>query len=558
MKTDYAALGTHALQVLRQTTADARQIQRQQLESILRRNEATAYGRRCSFSKVDSLESFQAQVPLTSYGDYQPYIERQLAGTPNQLTADPPVYYAITSGSTGQPKYVPVTRADMEVHYHAIYGGVFGMVQEYYPHLPPEALFGNILETGEFARTSLPDGTMCGIRSASLYQWLDRHGEFDASDYCVPKEVLFPDTLQDMTYIRARFALAARDITAIHSVFLHRVEHFLDYITENWELLLRDMERGCVDQRVTLAESWRQKLSRWLPPDPKRAAELRSLAVPQHPEEMVQRIWPGVRYLVGIGGRNFPLHTRRVQHRAAGIPIHHFIYGASEGFLSIAAGVDVPDAYILLPQAGFFEFLPVSGGRGSGDALAIGELERGGRYELVFTNHSGLYRYRMQDVLEVVDFFGQAPVVRFCYRINQALNVADEKMNTEQLQAALAEFRQRADDDGAQLCAQEDFTTHPGCYLFYMEGNPRPDLPGILEDCLCRASLGYRGCRSMAEIGPARIRLVPPGTFARYEELVAARSHGMAQYKPLQVLHQEWSRAFFAAQAERYKGMCTL
>ena len=47
-------------------------------------------------------------------------------------------------------------------------------------------------------------------------------------------------------------------------------------------------------------------------------------------------------------------------------------------------------------------------------------------------------------MLEVVDFFGQSPVIRFCYRINQALNVADEKLNTEQLGAALALFQQRA------------------------------------------------------------------------------------------------------------------
>ena len=42
----------------------------------------------------------------------------------------------------------------------------------------------------------MENGTMNGIRSGCIYQWLDRDGQFDAEDYCVPKEVLFPDTLE--------------------------------------------------------------------------------------------------------------------------------------------------------------------------------------------------------------------------------------------------------------------------------------------------------------------------------------------------------------------------
>ena len=63
------------------------------------------------------------------------------------------------------------------------------------------------------------------------------------------------------------------------------------------------------------------------------------------------------------------------------------------------------------------------------------------------------YFDRMQDVLEVVGFFGEAPVVRFCYRLNQALNVADEKLNTEQLRSAMERF-QRQSGASVAFCAQ--------------------------------------------------------------------------------------------------------
>ena len=550
MNTDYVSLGTAALRKLRQTTARAWQIQKEQLQTILQQNSLTENGLRYGFSQIRSTQEFQSRVPLSCHGDYEPYIENLLSGGTRQLTEEEPVYFAITSGSTGTPKYVPVTGTDMLVHYDYIYGGVFGMVQEHYPQMPPEALFGKIFQVGEFARTSLPGGQMCGVRSASLYQWLDRDGTFDASDYCVPKEVLFPEKVEDLTYVKVRFALAERNITAIHSVFLHRVVGTLDYIRQNWDLLLRDMERGTVDDSIPLPEHWRQKVCQWLPPDPQRAAELRALQLDMNPEDMVLKIWPNIRYIVGIGGRNFPIYTRAMETYAKTVPIHHFIYGASEGFLSIAAGVGVPDAYILLPEAGFFEFLPVP--HAAGHPLTMEEVIPGNRYELIFTNHSGLYRYRMQDVLEVVGFYGQSPIVRFCYRINQALNVADEKLNTEQLREALRLFQQRTGHEAA-CCAQEDYTVRPGRYLIYMEHIPLKDAEAVMDQCLCEASLGYQGCRSMGDIGPVRVRFLPPGSFQRYEQHLAHQGRTMAQYKPIQILNSEESQRFFTAAADEFE-----
>ena len=163
---------------------------------------------------------------------------------------------------------------------------------------------------------------------------------------------------------------------------------------------------------------------------------------------------------------------------------------------------------------------------------------------------SGLYRYRMQDVLEVVGFFGQAPVVRFCYRLNQALNVADEKLNTEQLRDAMERFRARTGLPIAAFCAQEDYSLRPGRYLFYLESPRLENAGALLDRCLQAASLGYRGCRAMGDIAPVCVRFLPPGSFRRYEEALASCGRTMAQYKPVQILRDAESRRFFAAAAD--------
>lgn len=44
------------------------------------------------------------------------------------------------------------------------------------------------------------------------------------------------------------------------------------------------------------------------------------------------------------------------------------------------------------------------------------QVEKGEEYELVITNASGFYRYRFGDIVKVVDFYHQCPVIEFKHR----------------------------------------------------------------------------------------------------------------------------------------------
>ena len=50
------------------------------------------------------------------------------------------------------------------------------------------------------------------------------------------------------------------------------------------------------------------------------------------------------------------------------------------------------------------------------DTQFVDEVEVGKRYEVALTTNSGLYRYRMGDVVEVVGFHERCPVIAFKYR----------------------------------------------------------------------------------------------------------------------------------------------
>ncbi|MDE7194894.1 MAG: GH3 auxin-responsive promoter family protein, partial [Oscillospiraceae bacterium] len=414
MKTDYGRLGSESLERLEASTRNADTVQEKFLLGWLNENRDTEFGRHYGFAQIDSVREYQNKVPLSNYEDYARDIERIMDGEKKILTARDAVYFCISSGTVGDEKYIPLTEYDLEAHYVFMYGAVFGQIREYYRNMYETDVFGKIFQIGEFAKTHMPDGRMNGIRSSCVYQWLDRNGEFDASDYCVPKEILFPDTLEDQLYIKVRFALAERGLTAIHGVFINRAAGVIEYILRNWDLLLNDIEYGTVS--VDIPEKQRKYITEKLPRDPERARELRSIPREDLHKGIIKKIWKNIRYILAIGGDSFFYYTEKMRGYADGVPVHYFVYAASEGVFGLAENVNSADRYMLLPESVFFEFIPVGG---DNTPLLIGDVEIGEKYELVVTNRSGLYRYRLGDVVKVVGLHEKAPVVKFCYRRKQ-------------------------------------------------------------------------------------------------------------------------------------------
>ena len=544
MKTDYGRLGGEALKRLEESAQGADAAQTKFLLDWLNENKDTEFGKRHGFAQINSPWEYQDKVPLFSYEDYARDIERIIDGEKNILTARDAVYFCVSSGTVSDEKYIPLTGYDLEAHYIFMYGAVFGQIRDYYKELSEKDIFRKIFQTGEFAKTYMSDGRMSGIRSSCVYQWLDENGGFDASDYCVPKEILFPETPEDKLYLKVRFALAERNITAIHGVFINRIAGVTEYILHNWELLLNDIEYGTVS--VEIPEEQRRYIAGKLPPDPERAGELRRIPRENLSDGIIGKIWKNVKYILAIGGDCFSYYTGKMRGYAGDIPLHHFVYAASEGVFGLAEHVDSPDRYMLLPESVFFEFMPVGEDK---RPLLMGEVEIGGKYELIVTNRSGLYRYRLGDVVRVVGRHKKAPVVKFCYRRNQVINVAGEKSNRQQLDTAVKRFAGLTRTEVVEYCVREDFSGIAPGYLFYMECRNAPrNVAGIFERCMCEANPEYRACRNTREIKPLRIEYLREGSFKRYERMLAESGREMAQSKIPHFLNTEEKKKFFAAQ----------
>ena len=90
-------------------TSSVAESQARKLREILRRNAETEYGREFHFGSIQTLAEYGKAVPVVTYEDIAERVKRMAEGESNVLTAEDPVMFSRTSGTTGEPKLIPIT-----------------------------------------------------------------------------------------------------------------------------------------------------------------------------------------------------------------------------------------------------------------------------------------------------------------------------------------------------------------------------------------------------------------------------------------------------------------
>ncbi|OMP01038.1 GH3 auxin-responsive promoter [Corchorus olitorius] len=115
------------LKIMEDLTNNADQIQQRVLSEILTRNAATEYLKRFLNAQIDN-QLFKKIVPIVSYEDIRPYIDRIANGEPSDiLLADPVIEFHISTGTSGgKPKLIPATADVLEkrVVFNTLLGSV--------------------------------------------------------------------------------------------------------------------------------------------------------------------------------------------------------------------------------------------------------------------------------------------------------------------------------------------------------------------------------------------------------------------------------------------------
>jgi hypothetical protein len=204
-------------------------------------------------------------------------------------------------------------------------------------------------------------------------------------------------------------------------------------------------------------------------------------------------------------------------------------------------GLLATEAFVSFPLVGYsdgalavtshyFEFLT-----DSGDVLPAHRLEKNKTYSVVVTTGGGLYRYQLQDIVEVTGFYGEIPLLKF---IGKADNVSDyfgEKLNEQFVAHALARlFSTHELSPVFSMLAPDD--TDGFRYTLYLElpddlaVELRNDLT-IELDSILRENFHYEYCRKLGQLNEARVVFVVRGAEA-YLHACQVRGIKLGNIKP--------------------------
>ena len=216
------------------------------LMKLLSDNKDTEYGKKYGFADIHSIKEFQEKVPFSTYDDYAPYIERMVKkGEKGLITVYPVIQYAETSGSIGVQKRIPLTDRAMKVYQD--YSGIrmFDLAEKHYKeHFNRSVPVGRGLNAMEVESTEMEDGTPRGSVSGSAIKKFKKVMPFFLTS---PIPVIFPTGGMNMQYMRIRFALEDRDMSYMVSSFMTNISDMLNFMKNNWEMLVEDIENGTVN-----------------------------------------------------------------------------------------------------------------------------------------------------------------------------------------------------------------------------------------------------------------------------------------------------------------------
>jgi len=529
----FDAAGAAALGRFEQSLAEAPDLNEDLLAELLRANAHTVFGEAHRFSKIDSPAAYADMVPLRDYEGYRDWVQRIADGEPNVLTAEPVRYLGVTSGTTGRGKLVPITAsAQRQIIMHMVLTTRGVMVRHVEGRKPGPGLL--------LMSSVLPQTTKGGIPiGTATAAGLDRMGAMAKLIWTSPLEVFRVRSHRAAQHLHLLYALAHRDLSFLSAPFASALVDLLRCLEAEWPLLVEELATGVISDTLAIEPELRAKLV--LPPDPARAAVVRA-ELEQGFERIAPRLWPDLRYVMAVLTGSFAVYEPPLRRACGELPIYTGLYAASEGLLGIALEPET-HRYVLDPQSMYFEFIPAERSDDpSPPTLPLRYVQRGELYELVLTTRSGLYRYRLGDVVQVVGFRGRAPLVEYAYRRGMLLDVASEKTSEPAMRDAVLEAARHWGTDLVDFSTRADYASAPSRYEVFVEVTD----PGTLDrhgepartvdEALQLGNPGYKLLRTSGRLAPLTLHLLGPGGFEALKGLLIEQGASPVQVKVPRVL----------------------
>ncbi len=519
-------------------TRDPVSAQQQKLLEIVARNRDTEYGRSHDFARISDLRTYRRYVPVATYEDLRGYIERMAEGERNVLTAETPVMFAMTSGTTGKSKLIPVTptcrgrdHADqMRVWLHHARLAHPGLLDGKVVSLVSPAIAGR-------TAAGIPYGSTSGVMYRDMNPLVRRA-------YAIPYLVSEIEDYDAVYYTVMRLALGC-DVALLATANPSSIQKLVETADGCAEELIRDVRDGTLARGLQIDPKIRAHVERRLRRDPARAKALEAARTRRAGRLLPADYWPQLRLIacwkggtVGGAVERFP-EWFDPDGRAA-VPVRDW------GYLSSVARGSIPlsdegDGGVLTVRTNVFEFVLADElEKYPDDPEAwhfrdVDRLEVGQQYYVFFTTTGGLYRYDINDVVEVVGSYNRTPVIAFRRKGRGMSNLTGEKLSENQVIEAMNGAAKKLEVSVGAFRAEADVEQMR--YVFKVEPeNPIPDdkqaaLLEHIDQTLCDANVEYKSKRASGRLHAPLLQVMKPGWHEAERKQAAAEGKPVFQAK---------------------------
>ncbi|EIA09496.1 GH3 auxin-responsive promoter family protein [Flavobacterium frigoris] len=359
------------------------EVQEELLMNLIQSSKNTVLGKEYDYATINSYATFADRVPISTYEELQPLIERTRKGEQNVFWETPIKWFAKSSGTTNaKSKFIPVSNEALE---DCHYKGSKDLLCLYLNNNEDSQLFlGKSLRLGGSAQIYEDNNTFFGDLSAILIENMPIWAEFSSTPN---------NKISLMSEWEAKIA------AIINETKKENVTSFAG--VPSWMLVLMNK---------MLEDTGKENLF---------------------------EIWPNLEVYFH-GGVSFEPY--REQYKKI-LPQRDFkyyeIYNASEGFFAIQDLNNSSDLLLMLDYGIFYEFIPMDTfGTINQKTIRLADVELFKNYALVITTNSGLWRYLIGDT---VRFTSLSPYrIRVTGRTKHHINVFGEELMVENTDQAIA------------------------------------------------------------------------------------------------------------------------
>lgn len=486
------------------------------LREILACNAPSVVGSDYGFGNMRTTADYTSAVPVHDYEQLRPHLEQQQRTGNAVLTTEAPVLFARTSGTTGAPKDIPITPRGLARQAKA-QRLLASMVSEH------SSIFtGRVLTIGSpTVEGCLPSGTPYGSASGMI---LDGMPAMIRRSYLVTPEIAAIADHDSRYRVIALEALAEPNVTALATANPSTLVRLRDVMVEQWDDLVAKVHNR----------------------DERRGRQLHQIdAASLHFEDL----WNDLQVVTTWTSGSCGLALDRLRPwLPASTKVVELGYTASELRGTVPLAPDRPDGVPLLADV-YFEFVARDRWEsGSAEHQGLDSLDIGEQYYVFVTTIDGLYRYDMNDVVEVVDRFHATPTLAFVQKGRGVTSITGEKLAENQLIAALRSVGGGAIPGGGFFMALADRTSAD--YHLYIEepfgsgetGLEQASLASRVDDALRATNIEYETKRASSRLGPLVVHPLSPGAGDRYRRACLDQGQRDAQFKILHLQYRDQCR----------------